>query len=56
MKKAKSDFDELKTTGQVMYDNINKDTEYVDAGPLLKAIFGIVDTGRDLVTEVSSYP
>ena len=56
MKKAKSDFDELKTTGQVMYDNINKDTEYVDAGPLLKAIFGIVDTGRDLVTEVSFYP
>ena len=55
MKEAKSDFDELKTEGQVMYDNINKDTEYVNAGPLLKAINAIVNTGKDLVIEVSFF-
>ena len=38
-----------------MYDKINKDTEYVNAGPLLKAINAIVNTGKDLVIEVSFF-
>ena len=53
LKQTKQDFDYLRTKGQNMYDDIKDNTQFVDAGLLKEAIFGLVDTGRDFVAEVS---